>query len=444
MKIYESKKSSANYLNEVEPKKDIVVEEKIKINTSKTYQEHIGFGGSFTESTCYMLSLLSKEDRREVLKNYFDRENGSGYNFCRLHIHSCDFSMSNYEYVRDRNDKNLDSFNISNDFNYIIPVVKEAMEIANDDIIFFASPWSPPSFMKTTNMMNHGGKLRPEFAEMWALYFVKFIQAYKEQGINISGVTVQNEPSATQKWESCIYTAEEERDFVKNYLAPAFKKHGLDTKIIMHDHNRNDVYDRMSVAFADEYVYENVWGTGIHWYMVEDYENVTKLKEQFPDKHIVFTEGCCPYNEAEGGFTTGAWENGEQYAYDIINNYNNYVEAFCDWNMVLDEFGGPNHVKNFCDAPVMVHESKNMVVYQNSYYYIKHFSKFIKKGYKRVDFEKTGRNTQFTSFIGDGEVVSVILNKNNFDVNYSIEVDGKIVEAIVPSRGIHTVVIKLG
>ncbi|MFV0519579.1 MAG: glycoside hydrolase family 30 protein [Lachnospirales bacterium] len=441
MKTYESKKSSYKYLVEVNERKNIKATEKISINKEKTYQKHIGFGGAFTESTCYMLSMISKEERRKVLENYFDNVNGSGYNFCRLHIHSCDFSMSNYEYSRDKEDKELLNFNISNDLIYIIPIIKEAMEIASEEIIFFASPWSPPSFMKTTNMMNHGGKLRAEYANMWALYFVKFIKAYEDLGIKISGVTVQNEPSACQTWESCIYTAEEERDFVKNHLAPMFKKHNLDTKIIMHDHNRNDVFDRMDIAFSDDEVFKNVWGTGVHWYMSEDYENLTKLHEKYPEKHIVFTEGCCAYNEAEGGFTTGGWENGEQYAYDIINNFNNYVEAFCDWNMVLDEFGGPNHVKNFCDAPVMIHTDKKITVYQNSFYYIQHFAKFIKKGYERVDFFKEGKDLHVTAYKGDNEVVCVLLNKNQYDVNYSIEIEDVIVTNIIPARGIHTVVI---
>jgi glucosylceramidase len=443
MKLYESKKASSVYVKEMQPQEYTAARNsfEVTINPNERYQEWLGFGGSFTESAAYVFSLMPEDEQEAFIQNYFNPKTGNGYSFCRLTIHSCDFSMSNYEYTRDWRDKELKSFSIANDLVYIIPMIKRAQAAAGRPITFFASPWSPPSFMKTNNQMSHGGKLRPEFAQMWADYFVKYIKAYANEGIEIWGVTVQNEPAASQTWESCLYSAEEERDFVKNYLAPTFKKHGLTTKIIMHDHNRDIVFDRMDIAYSDAALRELVWGTGIHWYMAEDYENVVKLKEKYPEKHIVFTEGCCPYSTAEGGFTSGSWANGEKYAKEIICNANSHVESFTDWNMLLDGNGGPNHVNNFCDAPVMYHEKQKRVVYQNSFYYIRHFAQFIKPSMRRAAVNIPHINGLYATAFTDGETnVLVVLNMNDAALTYTILDNGQPHNIKMPGHGIQTMV----
>jgi glucosylceramidase len=161
------------------------------------YQEVLGFGGAFTESSAYLYSLLSKEDKRKFLELYFDREKGIGYNFGRSHINSCDFSISIYSSVED-GDKTLETFNLDREKKYILPFLKDALEYCDEEIVLFASPWSPPAYMKDNNDMLHGGKLLEEYKSVWAHYYAKYIKAMALEGVKMSAITIQNEPNATQ------------------------------------------------------------------------------------------------------------------------------------------------------------------------------------------------------------------------------------------------------
>jgi glucosylceramidase len=226
------------------------------------------------------------------LRAYYDPQSGIGYSLGRTHIHSCDFSSESYTYVKD-GDKELKSFDIAHDLKYRIPFIKQALATAGTNFTLFISPWSPPGWMKDNNSMLHGGILKPEYHETWARYYSKFIQAYEKAGIPIWGLTVQNEPMASQTWESCIYTAEEERDFVKNHLGPALRKAGLsDKKIIIWDHNRSLMYQRAAMVLDDPAAAKYVWGVGFHWYVGDNFENVKRVKEAYPKTHLLFTEGC--------------------------------------------------------------------------------------------------------------------------------------------------------
>jgi len=203
-----------------------------------------GFGGAFTEATTYNYSLLGEANRKQVMEGYFG-EDGLRYNMARTHIHSCDFSLGNYTYLKD-GDESLDSFSIEHDRDNMIPMIKEAMTTSATKLQFLASPWSPPAFMKTNGEMNHGGKLKKEYYEMWADYIVRYIQEYAKEGIKISYLTVQNEPMAVQTWDSCIYLPKEEAEFARDYLAPALREAGLyDVEIFIWDHNKEEVYGRV-------------------------------------------------------------------------------------------------------------------------------------------------------------------------------------------------------
>mgnify|MGYP006205499517 CR=1 FL=1 len=187
------------------------------VNPKKRFQSVLGIGGAITDASAEVFYKLSKEKQQEFLQAYYSKENGIGYSIIRTNIHSCDFSSDSYTYVKE-GDGELKSFNIDHDKKYKLPLIKKAIDEARGKITFYASPWSPPAFMKTNNNMLQGGKLKAEFYQPWANYYAKFIKAYEKEGIPIWGLTIQNEPMATQTWESCIYTAEEERDFLKNHL----------------------------------------------------------------------------------------------------------------------------------------------------------------------------------------------------------------------------------
>jgi len=305
------------------------------------YQSIEGFGGALTEAVAVTLDKAGKKIREKVLKDYFDPKEGLNYNLCRCHINSCDFSTENYHYTK-KNDYQLKSFDIKRDKQLLIPLINDAQKIRAERINMLASPWSPPDWMKTTGEMNNGGKLRLDCRKIWAEYYSKYIRAYEKENVKIKYLTVQNEPKAKQTWDSCIYTAEEERDFVKNYLGPSLRRNGhKDLKLLIWDHNKERVFERGSAILSDPLAAKYIWGTAFHWYSGDHFEALSLLHEKFPDKGLIFTEGCLSHPESE------EWSKGEKYAHDIIGNLNNWAQGFIDWNIALDERGGAKSRRKF-------------------------------------------------------------------------------------------------
>lgn len=404
----------------------------------KKYQSFMGFGGAFTEAAAYTLAQISEEERFKIIDSYFNKETGLGYSLGRTHIHSCDFSLENYTYVEE-NDVDLSTFSIEREQKYVLPLIKDAVKARGEELTILSSPWSPPAWMKTNNEMNNGGKLKPEFYDTWALYYTKYIKAMESEGVPIWGITVQNEPEATQVWDSCRYTAEEECDFVKNHLGPVMEKEGLeDKKIIIWDHNRDIAYERAKTILSDSEASKYIWGTGLHWYVSEEFENLSKIHEDFPEKHLIFTEGCI-----EGGVQLGAWHTGERYARNIMGDINNWLEGWIDWNIVLNELGGPNHVGNYCDAPVIVDTKTGEVHYNSSFYYIGHFSKFIKPNAVRIGHELNHEYLKTVSFQNeDGSIVAVVMNAEDKKEKFTISVGGHTAEAELPEHSITTFIFR--
>ncbi len=414
------------------------------VEPKRTFQTFLGIGGALTDSSAETFAKIPKEKQEEFLTAYFDKEKGIGYTLARTNIHSCDFSSGSYTYVEE-GDKDLKTFNVEHDRQYRIPFIKAAIKAAGGKLPLFASPWSPPAFMKTTGNMLKGGKLKPEFYESWANYYPKFIKAYEKEGIPVWGISVQNEPMATQKWESCIYSAEEERDFLKNHLGPTMAKAGFgDRKIIVWDHNRDLIYQRANTILSDPNAAKYAWGIGFHWYEPwsggeQMFDNVKLVHETFPDKHLIFTEGCAESFKME---RVKNWALGERYGYSMINDFNSGTVGWTDWNILLDEVGGPNHVGNFCFAPVHADTKTGELIYTNSYYYIGHFSKFIKPGAKRIASSPSRSALISTAFINpDGKISVVVMNKTDKEVPYFLWIDGKAAETKSPPHSIQTLVV---
>ena len=420
-----SKTATLNFTEKGQPFENEIT---VFVDPSKTFQSYMGIGGAITDAAAETFYKLPENKRKELLNAYYSATNGIGYTIARTNINSCDFSSDMYTYVKE-NDKSLASFSLEHDMKYKIPFLKEANIAAANKLTIFASPWSPPSWMKDNNDMLHGGKLKKEFYQPWANYFVKFIKAYEKEGVNVWGVSIQNEPMATQRWESCLYTADEEKEFLKNNLGPTFEKSGLSNKkIIVWDHNRDLMYQRAQTYFSDPAVAKYAWGMGFHWY--EDwsggtpmYDNVKRVHESFPNEHLLFTEGCAEsFNESR----YYAWVLGEKYARSMINDFNNGMEGFTDWNVLLDETGGPNHVGNFCFAPVHADTRTGELIYTNAYYYIGHFSKFIKAGAKRIISSASRSQLLTTAFKNpDGKVVVIVMNQSDKAATYNLWVNGK-------------------
>lgn len=407
----------------------------ITLHPDIEYQEIKGFGGAFTEAAAVTLKKLSKENQKKIIELYFDENSGIGYNFGRVHMNSCDFSEGNYA-CTEENDNTLETFNIERDKKAIIPMIKNAMEYSKD-LEIFVSPWSPPAYMKTNGEMNHGGKLKEEYFELWAEHFVKFINAYRSEGINVTTASVQNEAKAVQKWDSCVYTAEEERDFVKNYLGKKMVNNNI--KLLFWDHNKERVVERARVMLDDKDAAKYIGGIAFHWYSGDHFEQLEMAHKLYPDVDLVFSEGCYEYSLGESDTV----KIGEKYAHDMIGNFNNYCNIFCDWNLLLDEKGGPNHVGNFCDAPIMADTKNDKVYIHDSYYYIGHFSKYIQKGAKRIGSSKWSDVLDTVSFKNpDGEIVTVVLNRSDKDEDFSIFIGTERADCKAEAHSIATYIIK--
>ncbi len=390
----------------------------INVHPDFTYQTVEGFGGAFTEAAAYTYSLLSEEAKAEFMEAYFGRE-GLGYTLGRTHMNSCDFALGNYACMEDPLDRQMNSFTIEREQNYIIPMILKAQEVCAGPIQMLISPWSPPGFMKTNGQMNFGGKLKEEYYELWADYYVRFIKEYRKAGIFPSMVSVQNEPDSVQTWDSCVYSGEEERDFVKNYLGPALKKSGLcDLKLLIWDHNKESVYTRTRVVMEDADAGNYVDGVAFHWYTGDHFEEVALVREAYPQKLLYFTEGCVEYSRFAD---SDEMKKAQMYAHDLIGNFNAGMNAYIDWNLLLDAQGGPNHVHNFCAAPIMSNEKKDAIVKNLSYFYIGHFSRFVKKGAKRMAVSRYTDQVEVTGFVNpDQERVIILLNKSEEDIPFSI------------------------
>jgi glucosylceramidase len=414
------------------------------VDPSHSFQTLLGIGGALTDASAETFAKLPKAQQQEFLQAYYSPTAGIGYTLARTHIGSCDFSSASYTYVKE-GDKSLKSFSVKPDEKYRIPFIKQAINAAGGKLTMFVSPWTPPAFMKTNHDLLHGGKLLPEFRQPWADHYVKFIEAYEKQGIPIWGLSVQNEEMATQKWESCLYTAEEERDYIKEYLGPTLQKGGLgDKKLIAWDHNRDLLYQRASTVLDDPEAAKYIWGIGYHWYETWTtsgplFDNERRVKEAFPNTNLIFTEGCVENFKFD---QVNDWKLGERYGNSMINDFNAGTVGWTDWNVLLDEKGGPNHVGNYCFAPIIADTRTGKLLYTNAYYYIGHFSKFIRPGAKRVATTTNRDWLQATSFVNaDGKVAVVVMNSGDKPQEFQLWVKGQAASTTSPAHSIATYVI---
>jgi glucosylceramidase len=413
------------------------------VDPTHSFQTLLGIGGAITDASAETFAKMPAAVQNQLLTAYYDKVNGIGYTLARTSIHSSDFSSASYTYVSD-GDKELKTFNIDHDRQFRIPLIKKATKTAGGKLTIFVSPWSPPAWMKDNNSMIQGGNLLPQFKQPWANYFVKFINAYQKEGIPIWGLTLQNEPMAKQTWESCHYSAEDERDFIKTYLGPTLLKNGMaDKKLIAWDHNRDLIYQTASTILNDKEAAKFVWGIGYHWYETWTgsammFDNVKKVAETFPDKKLMFTEGCVDRFDAA---RINEWGLGEVYGHSMVNDFNNGTVGWTDWNILVDEKGGPNHVGNFCFAPVIGDTRTGELTFTSSFYYIGHFSKFIKPGAKRIISSSNRDMLETTAFKNtDGKIAVVVMNRTDKSVPYILWMNNKAVKLESLAHSIVTLV----
>lgn len=415
---------------ETEREKDL-----INLYPDVQYQTLRGFGGAFTDAAGYVYAQMPQEKRQELIRAYYSSD-GLRYSLGRTSIDSCDFSTEQYDSLAEGAE--LSEMDVSRAGKHVLPMIADAQKEAGKPISMMLTPWSPPAWMKTNASRVHGGELKSEYAELWAEYICRFIKAYQAQGVDVQLLSVQNEPKAVQTWDSCIFTAAQEREFVRRHLAPALKRNGLESIcLLIWDHNKERAYERVTETLCDAEMESLVGGVAVHWYSGDHFEALQMLRDRYPDKQIIFSEACVEY----GVFGSGhELQNAQMYAHDIIGDLNHGMNAFLDWNLLLDENGGPNHVGNYCDAPMMFDTRTGELRRNLSYDYIGHFSRYIQPGARRIGISRFDERIEITAFRNpDGGVVAVLLNRKDAELSFFLRMGGRVYPVTLPTQSISTV-----
>lgn len=483
-----------------------------------------GIGSSFTESSAFVLAHLEPSKRMEVMDAIFG-ENGANFSLTRTHVGACDFCVEGkYSYVDKAGDILLKSFSIEpdtrgfstseypgiEDNSYdLLPMIKEALDIKSrqDDKVLgiVASAWTAPSWMKDindwyisgspeNNFQGTGGSLRQEYEETYADYLVKYLDAYRAEGVDIWGITPVNEPHGNNgQWESMHFTPGTQNEFIKNFLGPKLKEgDNSDVRILIYDQNRDGLEHWTDVILADEETAAYVYGAAVHWYesTFKVYEEVfDRVNKKFPDHAIVHTEGCIDdlgkpapagitdperfqeenwfdndsfwwnKNATDWGYSA-TWEGVKsedhpvytpvhRYARNIIVSIDHWLRGWIDWNVVLDQKGGPNHVGNFCGAPIMIDTETKQVYYTPIYYVLAQLSKTIRPGDIAVETKKilVGQeedDLHACATLSPEKVLSVqLLNTTKKQLTYKLQVKDQYAEITIDANSVQTVQVQL-
>ncbi|EDV26916.1 uncharacterized protein TRIADDRAFT_22822 [Trichoplax adhaerens] len=388
------------------------------------YQKIAGFGGAFTDSATMLINNVSARLRMQIMRSYYAKD-GSRYTMGRVPIASTDFSTHRYTYDDNNNKPDFDLKNFSlamEDLHYKIPIIKLANKIADKPLKLVATPWTAPAWMKTNNKLIGMGSLKGQAGDnyhtTWANYFVKFLDSYSKRGITFWGITAQNEPTDGNtpnfSFQCMGFKPDAERDFIKKDLGPTLAKHNYShVNLIILDDNRPLLPEWAIKILKDKDARKYVKGIGIHWYL-DVLVPVTVLNVThylFPDVFILATEACTGTSLFDTpGPLLGSWARGVRYSTSIIDDLNNFVVGWLDWNLVLDLKGGPNWVKNFADSPIIIDSKQDVIYKQPMFYHLAHFSKYINPGSVRVGIKGDTNNTKIVGVIDSGRGVVVILN----------------------------------
>ncbi|TXD47229.1 glycoside hydrolase family 30 protein [Polaribacter sp. IC073] len=439
----------------------------IVLNPDVQFQTITGFGGSFTESSAFLLKNLSKKNRDLILEAYFG-ETGARYSLTRTHMNSCDFSLSQYSYAPIKGDIVLNHFSIEEDKDDIIPMIKDAMKVSKDGFKILSSPWTAPPWMKNNNNWV-GGKLLPKYYDTWALFFSKYVTAYKEEGIDIWGFTVENEPLGNgNNWESMHFSPDEMTNFVQNYLGPKLEADKHNVKILGYDQNREHLNEWVDAQFKNKETSKYFDGTAIHWYAsTYDYfpNELQYAHKKAPDKYLIQSEACVdseiPKWQDDAWYwskeaTDWGWDWASEkdkylhpkyapvtrYARDIIGCLNNYVDGWIDWNMVLDTQGGPNWFKNWCVAPVIVDPEKDEVYFTPIYYTLSHFSKYIRPEAKIISVAHSDKELMVTAAKNTDESIAVVIfNEGKSPKSFILSLNETSTKVKINAQAIQTIII---
>lgn len=401
-----------------------------------SYQTIDGFGGAFTDAAGYVFTLLSPRQQEQFLQDYFS-ENGLKYTIGRTSIDSCDFSLECYASCDRDGDIALESFDMTRAQQHVLPLVLKAGETAGRPIRMMLTPWSPPAWMKTNQSRIGGGLLKPEYYDVWAEYICQYVLQCKKDGMDVRMLSSQNEPKATQRWDSCLFTGTQEQQFIQHHFYPALVRNGLDgLDLLIWDHNKERAFDRACETLCNAEMEKIVSGVAVHWYSGDHFEALDMIREKFPDKKIVFSEACVEYSIHAD---QNQLRNAQMYAHEIIGDLNHGLTSFIDWNLLLDELGGPNHVRNFCDAPVMFNTQTGVLTKNLSYDYIGHFSRYIQPGAVRIGLSRFDERIEAAAVRNpDGTLCMVALNRTQESIPFFLRMGDKVWPVVQEAGSIST------
>ncbi|MEL6348498.1 MAG: glycoside hydrolase family 30 protein [Myxococcota bacterium] len=464
----------------------------IAILSDQKRQVFYGVGGSLTQASAAALAELSPQKRRAVLDAYFG-ENGARYGLSRTHIASSDFSESTYTYAPEA-DPSLSGFSIEADRkNGLLALIKDARAAPGADFDLIASPWTAPPWMKDNNQFydtsaRRGGTLLEEHIETFANYLVAYIEAYRAEGIPIWAITPVNEPQGNGgSWESMDMSPVQQRSVV-SAISTAFQAASLDTRVLIFDQNRKEMDQYTSVILGDPTVAPAVFGTAVHWYnsTFRVYEDVLDAQHaKYPDKVIIQSEGTADslanpascegvclsppcgceemyiwwqndpwYWQKDATDWGWDWANDREvdhpkyapamrYARDLVVGTGHWLSGWVDWNIVLNKRGGPNHVRNFCLAPVLVDGETDTVYYTPIFYVLQQFSRFSRPGGVVVGAAVEGPDGLEATAIEnpDGSTAVHVFNDSGAAVVYQVQLGDRTIGAEIPNAALQTIVI---
>lgn len=410
----------------------------VNLYPEQEFQTIEGFGGAVTDASGYVYSLMDDGQRREVIETYFSPER-MRYGLVRVHMDSCDFSTGMYEAMSDPTDRELKSFSFARTEQYILPMLSDAQQAAGKPLELMLSAWSPPAFMKTNGQRTGGGKLKPEYRDFWADYICRYIEEFRKRGFHVRRISVQNEPKAVQTWDSCVFTAQEEREFLRDHLRPALRTHGMgDTEVFIWDHNKERLYERVRDVM-DESVRGLVDGAAFHWYSGEHFETLDLVRRQYPELKLIASESCIEYlfHDREKQFDSAA-----MLVHELMGDLNHGICAFYDWNLLLDENGGPNHVGNWCHAPFLYDTQAKKLRPQLLQRYFNHFSHYIAPGAVRIGLSRYTDALEAAAFRNpDGGVAVVLFNRGGRPLPVNLRLEGRMAQLTLPAETVASVLI---
>ena len=406
------------------------------------YQCIEGFGGAFTDAAGYVFSLMPETLKEQFLEDCFSPE-GLNYSFGRTSVDSCDFSCGMYSADDTPGDLELAHFDLTRPMQYVLPLYLRAQEKAGKTIQMMFTPWSPPYWMKTNGSRKGGGQLKKEFYSLWAEYICRYLLEAEKAGMTARFLSPQNEPKAAQTWDSCLFSGPEEREFIRNSLYPALQKNGLShVSLLIWDHNKERAYERACETICDDETDRMVDGIAVHWYSGDHFEALQMIRDRFPEKQIVFSEACVEYSLYKGN---NQLRNARMYAHELIGSLNHGLNVFLDWNILLDEQGGPNHVDNFCEAPIMFNTQTGEMIRNLSYDYIAHFSRFIQPGARRIGISRYSDCLEATAALNrDGSVCVTVMNPGDQKVSFFLRMNGRVWPVDLAGDSISTFVFSPG